>query len=240
VVTARVHRYDTVASTMDLLHQLAAAGASPGTIVVAAEQTAGRGSRGRSWHSPRGGLWLSLLLRPAAAGSELLGIRTGLAVAEALETLRPGLRVELKWPNDLLLGDRKLGGVLCEARWVGGVPAWVAIGIGINVTNPIPAELRGVAVALSEVVPEATPDLVLERLLPRLESVDGVAPLLDDGEQARLATRDWLAGRRVSHPAAGVVAGVLPDGSIRIRRDDGSIADLRAGTIGLAERSGPP
>jgi BirA family biotin operon repressor/biotin-[acetyl-CoA-carboxylase] ligase len=225
---------------MDLLHQLAADGAAAGTVVVAEEQTAGRGSRGRPWHSPRGGLWLSRLLRPGAGGTELLSIRTGLAVAETLERLGSGFQVQVKWPNDLLVGDRKLGGILCEARWIGGLPAWVVVGVGINVRNPIPSDLAGSAVALAELVPDSTPDAVLDALLPGFAALDHASPLLDQREQSRLATRDWLAGRRVSHPAEGVVAGILRDGSIRILADDGGATDLRAGPIALADRSDSP
>jgi BirA family biotin operon repressor/biotin-[acetyl-CoA-carboxylase] ligase len=107
-------RFRAVHSTMDVLHDLAAEGAEAGTVVVADEQTGGRGSRGRGWRSPPGGLWLSALYRPGlAAGTELLSLRVGLAVAQAVEALATGLRVSIKWPNDLLLDGRKLGGILC-------------------------------------------------------------------------------------------------------------------------------
>ena len=139
---------------MDLLHGLAADGAEAGTVVVAGEQTGGRGSRGRGWRSPPGGLWLSALFRPrASAGVELFGLRIGLAVADAIEALGPGVPVDIKWPNDLMVGDRKLGGILCEARWQGEALAWVVAGVGINVANAIPAELAGIATALAERLP---------------------------------------------------------------------------------------
>ena len=100
---------------MDVLHALAAEGVEAGTAVVATEQTGGRGSRGRTWSSPPGGLWLSVLFRPpSGAGIELSGLRIGLAVADAIEALHAGLSVRIKWPNDLMVGDRKLGGILCE------------------------------------------------------------------------------------------------------------------------------
>jgi BirA family transcriptional regulator, biotin operon repressor / biotin---[acetyl-CoA-carboxylase] ligase len=138
---APVHYVERVASTMDLLHALAENGAVPGTAVVAGEQLEGRGSRGRSWHSPPGGLWLSVLLYPATLGGiEVVSLRVGLVVAAALEAFTSEA-VQLKWPNDLILDRRKLGGILCEARWQGGVLAWVAVGIGVNVQNPIPRAL---------------------------------------------------------------------------------------------------
>src|SRR6185369_6775816 len=114
-------------------------------------QTGGRGSRGRAWHSPPGGLWLSVMYRPPSpAGVELLSLRLGLLVATALEAAAPGLPVALKWPNDLMVGDRKLGGILCEARWQGESLAWVAAGLGLNVTNDIPDDVHLTATALAE------------------------------------------------------------------------------------------
>src|SRR5262245_17469457 len=136
---------------MDRLHELAEQGAPAGTALLAEEQTAGRGSRGRAWHSSPGGLWLSVLYRlPSPGGVELLSLRLGLLVAAALEGTAPELPVMLKWPNDLILRDRKLGGILCEARWQGESLAWVAAGLGLNVTNSIPDELRHTATALGE------------------------------------------------------------------------------------------
>ncbi|MBA3317474.1 MAG: biotin--[acetyl-CoA-carboxylase] ligase [Gemmatimonadales bacterium] len=231
-----MHRYGTVSSTMTLLHRLAAEGAGEGTAVVAEEQLAGRGSRGCAWHSPRGGLWLSLLLRPAA-GTELLSLRVGLAAVETLQHLGPGLRLGLKWPNDLMLDDRKLGGILCEARWTGDAPAWVAIGVGINVRNPIPPDLSSVAIALADPLPALTPDAVLDALLPRLRALDASSSRLHDAELDRLALRDWLRGRRLAQPVEGYADGIGPEGALRVRRDDGTIAELRAGRLELAERS---
>lgn len=233
----RVHRYGTVSSTMNLLHRLAAEGAGEGTAVVAEEQLAGRGSRGRAWDSARGGLWLSVLLRPGAVGTELLSLRVGLAAVEALQHLGPALRLGLKWPNDLMLGDRKLGGILCEARWTGEAPAWVAVGVGINVRNPIPPQLSSVAVALADALPAVTPDAVLEAVLPRLLEVDASGSRLHDAELDRLALRDWLSGRRLSGPVEGYADGIGPEGTLRVRRDDGTVAELRAGRLELAERS---
>ncbi len=234
-----VHRHGVVTSTMDLLHDLAAEGAEQGTAVVAEEQAGGRGSRGREWHSPRGGLWLSYLLRPAAAGTELLSLRAGLAVADAMECLVSGLPVALKWPNDVMLGERKLGGILCEARWAGGVPAWVAVGIGINVRNAVPPDLRDVAVTLDSCVPDITPDAVLEALLPRLRLVDRSSPRLDGAELRQLAGRDWLSGRRVTHPVEGYAQGIAADGALVVRRDSGIVEEVRAGSVELAPRTIP-
>jgi BirA family biotin operon repressor/biotin-[acetyl-CoA-carboxylase] ligase len=239
-VTSLLHRYGTVPSTMDLLHRLAAEGAAAGTAVVAEEQESGRGSRGRSWDSAPGGLWLSFLLRPATAATGLLSLRAGLAAGEALERLGAGETIGIKWPNDLMLGGRKLGGILCEARWAGDTPAWVAIGLGINVRNPIPPELGTIATSLAETLPAAEPDAVLEVLLPALAGIDGHEPALCEAELARLTSRDWLLGRRLAQPVAGRADGIDTDGALRIRGDDGTLHVVRAGTVELAGRAGRP
>ncbi len=147
---------------MDLIHELAERGAEAGSMVVATEQLQGRGSRGRAWHSPPGGLWLSALYRPPSTGGlELLSVRVGLAVARALDRLVP-TPVRLKWPNDLMLNGRKLGGILCEARWQGEALGWIAVGVGLNVRNPVPGELRETAVSLMELEPDIQLEAVLQ------------------------------------------------------------------------------
>ena len=184
---------------MDLLHELASDGAEEGTVVVACEQTSGRGSRGRVWRSPPGGLWLSALYRPAPpAAVELLSLRVGLAVAEALEAVGSGLRVAIKWPNDLIVDDRKLGGILCEARWHGEALAWIVAGVGLNVTNAIPAELAAGATRLADRLPDIHPEALEPHVIVRLRALDASGDRLEQAELAALRERDWLRGRRVA------------------------------------------
>lgn len=234
----RLIRLPTVSSTMDLLHGLAADGAEAGTVVVAGEQTAGRGSRGRGWRSPPGGLWLSALFRPrVAAGVELFGLRIGLAVAVAVEALDPNVPVLVKWPNDLMVGDRKLGGILCEARWQGDSLAWVVAGVGINVANPIPDELAGVATALAERLPGVTPGLVEPEVTACLRALDAGFERLGPAELAGLRDRDWLHGRRLRAPVPGTASGISDDGALLVRADSGATTAVRAGTVELADHS---
>jgi BirA family transcriptional regulator, biotin operon repressor / biotin---[acetyl-CoA-carboxylase] ligase len=234
VTVATIIRLGDVGSTMDALHTLAEGGAAAGTAVVARSQTAGRGSRGRSWTSPPGGLWLSVLSRPAAAGLELVSLRAGLAVAEALGRLGAGDRIRLKWPNDLMLDDRKVGGILCEARWQGAALAWIVIGLGLNVENRPPAELAGRASRVREVLPDVTVEALVAPAVAAVREVDAAAGLLTDREHARFAARDWLRGRSILEPVAGTPAGVADDGALLVRRGDGTTAAVRAGTVVLA------
>lgn len=235
----RLLRFPSVGSTMDLLHQLAAEGAAAGTIVVAGEQTSGRGSRGRPWRSPPGGLWASALFRPReAAGVELFSLRVGLVVAEAIEAIgrRAGLRVAVKWPNDLMLDDRKVGGILCEARWQGAALAWVVAGVGVNVTNAVPPEVGG-AIRLADRLPDAEPGALEPEVTKRLRSLESSGDRLTRAELAALRARDWLRGRRLQAPLPGSAEGIAEDGALLVRDTAGAIQAVRAGTIQLAEPS---
>jgi BirA family transcriptional regulator, biotin operon repressor / biotin---[acetyl-CoA-carboxylase] ligase len=218
---------------MDVLHELAGSGAEAGTAVIAGEQLEGRGSRGRSWHSPPGGMWLSVLFRPAVAeGVEVISLRAGLAVAEAIQTLMPE-PLQLKWPNDLMLDGRKCGGVLCEARWQGEALAWVAVGIGMNIRNPIPDELEHLAVSLNTVTAGITVEETSALVLAALRGLDLVGKL-SRAELDRFAYRDWLRGRTIREPVTGTVTGLGEDGALLIRTPGGAELSLRSGGVELA------
>ncbi|HEX9582525.1 MAG TPA: biotin--[acetyl-CoA-carboxylase] ligase [Gemmatimonadales bacterium] len=204
-----------VTSTLDLVHALAAEGAPAGTVVLADEQVAGRGQRGRVWLSPAGvGVWLGYLVRPdTCAAGGVLSVRVGLAVVAALGDLSAS--AQLKWPNDILLDGKKLAGVLCEARAVAGEPGWVAVGIGLNVRGPLPGEVAERAVALADVVAGVTRARVLERLVPRLHRLAHDAKLTSE-ERAVFERHDWLAGRLIREPVQGWASGIDADGALLV------------------------
>jgi BirA family biotin operon repressor/biotin-[acetyl-CoA-carboxylase] ligase len=133
----RVELLESTTSTLDVAHRIAAQGAPAGTLVIANEQTAGRGRGGKTWQSsPGAGLWLTLIERPdEPSGLGVLSLRVGLAAAEALDRFAAE-PIRLKWPNDLYVDDGKLAGVLVEARWREQAVEWVAIGLGVNVRAP--------------------------------------------------------------------------------------------------------
>jgi BirA family transcriptional regulator, biotin operon repressor / biotin---[acetyl-CoA-carboxylase] ligase len=236
-----VLRFPTVGSTMDILHDLAAEGAAEGTVVVAGEQTSGRGSRGRTWRSPSGGLWLSMLYRPRVpAGADLLSLRVGLAVAEVIESVGSVVPLAIKWPNDLMLDDRKLGGILCEARWQGEQLAWIVAGIGLNVCNPVPVGLASGATRLADRLPRISPEALEAPVTERLRALEPARDRLDPAELDALRERDWLRGRRLVSPAAGRADGIAEDGALLVRDPDGAVRRIRAGTVELAEPSLTP
>lgn len=223
----------SVPSVLDLAHALAAEGAPGGTVVLALEQTAGRGREGRVWHSPPGGVWLGVLLRPSRGALTIASIRAGLVLADAVDELLGEPRARLKWPNDVLLDDRKLAGVLCEGRWQGDALQWLAIGIGMNVANALPAPVRDTAIALREVLPDVRPLDVLDRLVPPLPDLLAHSARLTASECDAFAARDWLRDRVLAHPVPGRAAGVRPDGALVVRSASASSL-VREGHIRLA------
>ena len=147
-------RLDRCESTMDAARVLAEEGAADGTVVVAAEQTSGRGTKGRLWLSPPGvGLYLTYILKPGkeeVPDLTLLPLASGLAAQEALVALGMA-EARLKWPNDLVAGRRKLGGVLCESVYRNGRPSFALIGVGLNLNQTekdFPPDLRPLATSV--------------------------------------------------------------------------------------------
>lgn len=217
----RVIVRDRVSSTLDVVHDVAEDDGEDGTLVLADEQTAGRGRQGRRWHSAPGqGIWLGYLMRaPDRPPGGVLALRVGLAVAAALDDL--GLSARLKWPNDLIVHDRKLGGILCEARWKGERVGWVAIGLGLNITGPLPPDLAAQAIAADALIPGVARMTVLDCIVPALRGLTA-APELGPEELRRYAARDWLRGRRLEAPVTGVVRGVDGDGALLVESARGT------------------
>jgi BirA family biotin operon repressor/biotin-[acetyl-CoA-carboxylase] ligase len=223
----------SLGSTLDRAHALGSEGAPAGTVVLALEQTAGRGRDGRTWHSPPGGVWLALLLRPRALPLGIVSIRAGLVLADVVDELAGRALARLKWPNDVFLNDRKLAGVLCEGRWQGDRLQWLAIGLGVNVLNEIPAEVGDTAIALSAIVPRVRLLDVLDRLVPPLTRLDTAAERLSEQECAAFAARDWLRDRPLRHPVRGHARGVRPDGALLVE-GEGEVAVVREGHVETA------
>ena len=148
---ASIEWHDALASTNDRAKTLARDGAAEWTTVLADIQTGGRGREGRGWVSPAGGVYLSVLLRPDFPHVSVLPLAAGVAVADAVAEL--GVEAALKWPNDVQLAGRKLGGILAEAASGPSGVEWVVVGIGVNVAvrlSAFPVELRGTIASLAE------------------------------------------------------------------------------------------
>lgn len=225
----RVELFESTRSTLDVAHRIAEGGAPAGTLVLADQQTAGRGRGGKSWASERGaGLWLTLIERPKeTSGLGVLSLRVGLAVAEALDRFAQE-PIRLKWPNDLFIDQGKLAGILVEARWRQQALEWVAIGLGVNVRAPQGVE-RAAALDVGAERLE-----VLAELMPALRAAAATTGLLDPHEIDEFNARDLARGRRCSEPALGRVAGITPAGELLIALAD-SVAPFRSGSLVLED-----
>jgi len=216
---ARLDYHVRVTSTMDVAHALAEDGAPAGTLVLASAQSSGRGRSGKAWASePEAGLWCTLIERPEDTRAlDVLALRVGLQLAVALEP-SVDAPVRLKWPNDLFVGDRKLGGILIEVRWREAKPEWVAIGVGINRTAP--ASYPEVAHVRTGI----TRDALLAQVVPALRRAAAAHGPLGGEDCAAWAARDLAVGRRVTSPADGIVHGITPQGAVLIETAHGAIA----------------
>lgn len=256
----RVEAHARIGSTNDRARELARVGAPPWSVVVADEQTRGRGRRGRKWVSARGaGLWMSVLLGPSegafdvdesrrAAGagptipsnppespraSRVLPLAAGLACAEAIESVAPGLDVGIKWPNDLIVGGRKVGGILCEAA-----DGRAVVGVGINVTD-VPA-VGGAPLAMHPTALEVEAGNALSRSLLAGAVIAELRRRLPEGMDAgSLAARDVLAGRTVDteQEGPGRARGIAPDGALLLERADGARVRVVSGSVRLSSES---
>jgi BirA family biotin operon repressor/biotin-[acetyl-CoA-carboxylase] ligase len=219
--------FRSLPSSLDAIHDVAAQGAPVATIIVVEEQTAGRGRDGRTWRSPVGGVWLGMLLRPPVPVLGALSLRVGLVLADVVDEFVGRARTRLKWPNDVLIDDRKVAGILCEGRWQGETLQWLGVGVGVNVANAIPEDLAGRAIALNELLPDVRRIDVLDRLVPALVPLTTHHAPLTESECTAFARRDWLRGRQLRAPIAGRAAGVRPDGAL--------LVDTGAGTTMVRE-----
>ena len=220
--------YESVGSTLDVAHRLAADGAPAGTLVLAEEQTAGRGRGGTQWRSPRGsGIWLTMIGRPRTADAlDVLALRVGIRAARVLDRFASG-SVRLKWPNDLWLSSGKLGGILAEARWRGERPEWVALGMGINLVAP--DSIPGASLA-KDVVPSD----VLAELVPALRAAMSAAGPLTLAELEEFAARDLAAGRQCTSPLVGTARGITAAGELIVETAEGT-RSVRAGSLVLED-----
>lgn len=246
-MTGMLQALACVGSTNDEMRERLLAGAPSGSAVWATQQTAGRGRLGRTWFSPPDlNLYLSVgvrLVGPLARSvADRLPLAAGVAAAAAIERNVP-VSIGLKWPNDLEIGGRKLGGILCEGITAGGEIDAVVIGVGVNVNTPtdgFPAELADRATSLRAITGR---DWAIDLLARELwsEVLHAATALLDGGSSGVITTfgkRDALRGRPVrytssSNPRAGIADGVDPSGRLRVLDPDGTVTLVSAGEVEL-------
>lgn len=233
----RIEWHDSIDSTMPAAAELIQAGAPAGTIVGAEQQTGGMGRHGHSWHSPTGtGLYVSIILdQPSlAASSPLIMLALGLATRQAIAEVT-NLVPDLRWPNDLILRDKKCAGILAKSEG-----AHLIAGIGINVSQrEFPPELDPIATSLHRC---AAFDVTRESLLIALvNGVDEYCRMLEtQGGEAIcdefLRTSSYAFGRRVrveleGQVIEGVTQGLDASGFLLVRRDDGVTQTILTGGV---------
>lgn len=240
------HHFSVLDSTSSLALDMARQGAEHGTVVHADRQTGGRGRRGRQFFSPPGGLYFSVILRSVLEPADfpLLTLAAGVGLTNGLKRTA-GIQPQLKWPNDLYLEDRKLGGILTESGPLrSGLPEFVVVGVGINVAAPpehFPPELRSRIIALAEAGAELSPAALLPGFV---EELLAATERLKEDKAALLAewrTRDYLLGRPLEYcsqdnviPAVGAgLAGngryvIIDRGGGKHRVTAGDISPIRA------------
>ena len=135
-----------------------------------------------------------------------MSIRAGLVLADVVDELAGRPVAQLKWPNDVVVMDRKVAGILCEGRWQGDALQWLGLGIGVNVSNPIPAEVADRAIALQEILPAVRRLDLLDRLVPALLRLTAHAACLTESECVAFGMRDWLRGRQLKALGGAPVA----------------------------------
>jgi len=227
--------WEELPSTMDRAAELARAGAPEGLLVVAERQTAGRGRLERTWVSPSGGLWFSLLLHPTLPLSQigLLGLAFALAAAETIREIA-GIKVGVKWPNDLLYEGRKLAGLLLETRLREGKLDCVIFGMGLNLNTPLeafPAALQKSATSLLAATGQnfSASDL-LSRFLKKAEAgynklqAGDCGWLFEQWPEFDLCQGREVLVRRGEDLIEGRVAGIDRAGALQVETAAGLIA----------------
>ena len=235
-----LHFFEEIPSTQDAAREAAHAEAPEGAVFLTDEQTAGRGRLGRRWEAPAGSsLLLSIVLRPTEELYPKLLMVGALAAALAIEETT-GLRVDLKWPNDVLLRDKKVGGVLVEGEFQGTDLLFALMGIGINVNlNPaVFTEALYPATSLSHEAGSPVSRLALAHsLLRHLERTllqARAGERVDRLWRARLVTLDKQVQVRAGNDVIeGLAEDVDADGSLLVRRSDGSLTTIVAGDVTL-------
>jgi BirA family biotin operon repressor/biotin-[acetyl-CoA-carboxylase] ligase len=233
-----------VASTQETAKSLAAQGAKEGTVAIAETQSGGRGRIGRAWSSPPGGIYFSIILRPDIKPAEALRLPliAGVAVARAIEKLTD-LTPKLKWPNDIIVKDRKTGGILTEMSAEVDRLDWVIIGIGLNVNTPqesFPSEVEGIATSLMEAGGKHIPRVrLLQHILAELESLYhdfgkyGFEPIREQWKSFSNTIGADVIISSATGQTTGLAVDIDSDGALILQKDDGTQERIIAGDVSL-------
>ncbi|MGD0779652.1 MAG: biotin--[acetyl-CoA-carboxylase] ligase [Dehalococcoidales bacterium] len=229
----------SVTSTMDIARQEALKGAAAGTVVIAGEQTGGRGRLKRSWLTPQGNIALSIILYPDTKSLPYLIMMASLAVCYSIESVT-GTKALIKWPNDILINRKKVCGILIENEVRGNKVAYSIIGIGINVNLKVNnyTEIANTAASLKNEPGKA--DLRVKIIRALLQEFDKLYVKLSDGKAIYETWRDRLVtlGQKVKATSGnqiieGIAESVDESGALNIKGKDGKVTRVVAGDVTL-------
>jgi BirA family biotin operon repressor/biotin-[acetyl-CoA-carboxylase] ligase len=234
--------YPILASTMETAREEARQGTADGTVVIAGEQTAGRGRLQRNWVSPGGNISLTIILYPEAVNLPYLIMIASLAAASSIERVT-GLKAQIKWPNDILVEGKKTAGILIENALKGGKASFSVIGIGIN-TALQPVEFKDIAATATSLEAETrmrvSREAVISGLLTEFERLYSRLP---EADTIFKAWRDRLItlGQSVTavwgeKKISGIAESVDGNGALMIRLSDGSLTKVIAGDVTLRNK----
>lgn len=238
-----VHHFSEVRSTNDEAKSLAGKGAGEGTVVVAERQIGGKGRLGRSWASPAGGIWVSIILRPAFQPLEApkLTLATALAVTRVLRE-ETHLDARIKWPNDVFINSKKVCGILTEMNAELDRIHYVILGIGLNVNIDImdfPEEVRGTATSLMEELGKPISRLQLLRSILREEEKvydlflkDGFAPIREEVRNLSYTLGKWVTVNYGKGMVSGKALDISESGALLLRTDKGRMITVTSGDVG--------
>lgn len=244
LVGKQVLHYEEIASTQDIACKLARQGAEEGTIVIAEKQTKGRGRQGKSWSSPGGGLYFSIILRPNLEPAQALQLPlvVGVAVAKAIKKVT-ALQPRLKWPNDIVIAGKKVGGILIETSTKQGKIDHTVLGIGLNVNTAkslLPEAIRGTATSLVEEGGQnISPLKLLQCLFREFEAlyIEFLAYGFDKTRKQWKAMSNTIGSRVKIDSGGAEIEGEALDidseGFLLLRRENGNIDRVISGDVSL-------
>ncbi len=240
---SKILYHASIPSTMSAAKELALSGCVDGTVIIAGEQDSGRGRLGKSWSSPRGGLWLSTVLRPQLSPQEisLISLAAGVGICRTIRK-HCSMKAELKWPNDVLIRGKKVCGILAEGSINSGRVEYIVLGLGVNLNldiNQLPEELQEYASTLS--AEYGKPIDFTDFLKNLLIELDSAYSLLLNDRTAIIALWKGYSitiGKKVSaisgtQTIIGTAVDITDTGSLVIELESGETIEVCSGEVSL-------
>ncbi|HWI54103.1 MAG TPA: biotin--[acetyl-CoA-carboxylase] ligase [Desulfobacteria bacterium] len=247
IIGRNIVYHEVVDSTNVIARAMALKGSEEGTVIIAEEQTAGKGRMGRSWFSPAGqGLWFSIILRPQICPADAPKLTLVAAVAVAKTLREVGIQAGIKWPNDILIQGRKLAGILTEMNAEIDRVHYLVVGIGINVNlgeDVIPDELASIATSMEEYTKNGVSRIrVLASLLNNFDSLyrefteGGFRKILDAWKEMSVTLNRHVRVHTIGSTDEGVAFDIDEEGALILMKEDGSMKRILAGEVSLRDQ----